>query len=136
MYFIKPCPSCGRKLRFPIDRGVINVKCPCGYSFIADPDNTEIYREGAFDLQGAKKTGKYSKGIRNRMTGLSLEKIKTDLIESLLNYKYDLQNFRLMSDEKRKGLIIKTAIIVIIILLAVYFMLLLAGPAEVNEKYI
>jgi hypothetical protein len=37
LFLVKECPSCGRGLRFPIDRGRIRVRCVCGHQFIADP---------------------------------------------------------------------------------------------------
>ena len=50
MYLIKTCPTCKTRLRFPIDKGTIKVTCNCGYSFIANPDNTDIYKDASFDL--------------------------------------------------------------------------------------
>ena len=53
MYLIKSCPSCGKRIRFPIDRGRIRVTCECGSTFLADPDDPSLYNDAAFDLQGA-----------------------------------------------------------------------------------
>ena len=55
MHIIKPCPVCGKKLRFPIEKGKIQVKCLCGYQFIADPDNPELYQHSTFDLSPKKE---------------------------------------------------------------------------------
>ena len=55
MHIIKPCPHCGIKLRFPIDSGVVKVRCRCGYSFLADPDDPQLYADATFDLSLKKK---------------------------------------------------------------------------------
>ena len=101
MYFIKPCPSCGTKLRFPIDKGTIRVRCSCGTSFVADPDDPILFQDGKFDLGGPgpnKKEGRKIPGFPG---------LKSILINSLYSAKYRIQNFRLLpSAEQRKILII------------------------------
>lgn len=88
MFIIKSCPSCSRKLRFPIDRGKIKISCTCGFSFTADPDDPELYTDAEFDLK--EKSGeKTSKKTGDRH-------IKGMLIRRILQYKYDLQNFPLL----------------------------------------
>ena len=62
MYFIKNCPYCTKALRFPIDRGKILVRCGCGHSFVADPDDPLLYRDGRFDL-GAERAEKRKPGL-------------------------------------------------------------------------
>lgn len=54
MYLIKQCPECGKPLRFPIDKGVIKVKCICGNSFFADPDKPDLYKNAQFDLSSKR----------------------------------------------------------------------------------
>ena len=114
MYLIRICPDCGKKLRFPIDRGIIKVKCPCGYSFTADPDDTSIYKNAEFDLKG--KTKKPAEKKQNT-AGL-----KTKLILAILQYKYNLQNFKLLTWQSRKKVIF-TTIIILFVVLAVIFLI-------------
>jgi len=49
MKYIRDCPSCGKKLRFPLDQGKIRIKCLCGYNEIVDPDDIYLYEKGTFD---------------------------------------------------------------------------------------
>jgi uncharacterized protein YbaR (Trm112 family) len=49
--YIHPCPNCRVDLRFPLDKGVLNITCPnCNYSFRIDPDDPSLFKQGAFDL--------------------------------------------------------------------------------------
>jgi hypothetical protein len=57
--YIRPCPSCKSELRFPIDRGTLRITCPiCSENFLVDPDDTEIYKKGNFDLNPLKPSSK------------------------------------------------------------------------------
>ncbi len=59
MNYIRPCPSCKSELRFPIDRGTLRVTCPvCSEIFLVDPEDTEMYRKGSFDLKPLKANSK------------------------------------------------------------------------------
>lgn len=50
MKYIRSCSECGTELRFPLDRGILIVKCPrCNSSFVIDPDNPDTYKQGRFD---------------------------------------------------------------------------------------
>ncbi|MCU0846336.1 MAG: hypothetical protein MUD12_00430 [Spirochaetes bacterium] len=42
-------------LRFPIDKGKLRIKCRCGASFTADPDDPSLYRDSEFDIKPEKK---------------------------------------------------------------------------------
>ena len=98
MYYIKDCSSCNTKLRFPLDMGVINVKCSCGHSFTADPNNPELYKDGKFDLMGSPPKN------RRRINWNSL---RIKIIEIYYANKYLLQNYKyLAKDEKRKASIV------------------------------
>lgn len=51
MKYIRPCENCFREVRFPLDKGILLVKCPyCGHSYRVDPDDPSLYRKGRFDL--------------------------------------------------------------------------------------
>jgi len=123
MFFVKPCPSCGKKIRFPLDRGKIRVRCVCGHAFIADPDDPALYNDGTFDLAYKK----------NRSINLDFSAIMEKVIQSLFNFKYRIQNFGLLpSSEQRKVII--TVMIVFGILLIVIFALVFYFQR--NQQYI
>lgn len=106
---IKNCPKCGKQLRFPIDKGTIKVKCLCGYSFTLDPDDTGIYKDARFDL-----------GAGNAAHGappLHKPPLKERVIRGLWQYRYNLQNIRLLTGKARRNVIIVTALIVLFFLL-------------------
>jgi hypothetical protein len=109
MRLIKDCPDCGKKLRFPIDRGTIKVKCPCGFSFTVDPDNTEIYKSAKFDFdkKAKKKPGRFFTNPREK------------IIRGILQYRYNLQNIRLLTGKSRRDTILITAAIIIALILIV-----------------
>lgn len=128
MFLIKPCPECGRKLRFPLDKGVIRVKCLCGFSFTADPDNPSLYENAVFDL---KTPGSRRKIKRTSGTGFSLrtnlKKIFGFLMERLLMIKYTLQNFRLLPVERQRKVIIIMIICAAALILTVCLLISLSG---------
>ena len=98
MFYIKNCAFCNTKLRFPLDKGVINVKCSCGHSFIADPDDTALYKDGKFDLAGSSAENKKRINWNN---------LRISFMKSFYANKYLLQNYKyLAGDEKRKASII------------------------------
>jgi len=103
---IKNCPECGKQLRFPINRGIIKVKCPCGYSFVADPDNTGIYKDARFDLANERPPRKPS--------------LKERAIREIWQYRYNLQNIRLLTGETRRNTIIVTGLIVLFLFSIIY----------------
>jgi len=85
-------------LRFPLDKGIINVKCSCGHSFLADPDNTELYKDGKFDLTGSSSKNKKR---------LNWKDLHIRFMESFYANKYLLQNYKYLTGvEKRKASII------------------------------
>lgn len=64
--YIQPCIKCGSELRFPLDRGVLIVKCPkCSHSFKVDPNNPSIYYSGKFDYQIHKNNKKKFNDVLN-----------------------------------------------------------------------
>ena len=110
MNFIITCPSCSNKLRFPIDRGKLKVKCQCGYSFIADPDDTELYKKGNFDIkEKARKKKEFN-----------FDHIIKKIIEKIYSVKYKLQNFKLLPASEQKKIILYFILFLIAIIVLVF----------------
>lgn len=120
MYLVKPCPACLRMLRFPIDRGRLRVRCLCGESFIADPDDVSLYTDAKFDISNKK-----------RMHGISPGKLLKlgfrALIQKMYEFRYQVQNLPLLTGKER----IKT--IMILFLLAA-FIFIIAYALCVSES--
>ncbi len=131
MFLIKECPSCSRRVRFPIDKGKIRVRCTCGYDFIADPDEPALYKNARFDLRHDEKNkpGLYQH-LRKRLERVDIGKTPETLITGLLSIKYKLQNFRLLPAAEQRRI---TVIAVIIILALVLLGYLLFGGSAVPE---
>jgi len=123
MKYIKACPACGKMLRFPIDRGIIKISCQCGHSLLVNPDDTELYKEGKFDL---KKDGgdKNNRGLFSSFKSLKADFKKkvnySSIINSLLELKYKLQNISLMPDAERNKLIMWFILITMVIIFLLY----------------
>jgi hypothetical protein len=125
MYLIKPCPACGTKLRFPINRGKIRVTCSCGNIFIADPDDPSLYNGAEFDLRAKGSEVKHSaqKFIRkfvNRCKSIKLGDIVPRIINRLYDIKYSIQNFKLLPGSEKRRVVLITTLIVIIIIALLY----------------
>ena len=117
MYYIKNCNFCNTKLRFPLNKGVINVKCGCGHSFIADPDNTELYKDGKFDLSGPSSKNK------NRINWSNL---RVSIMELFYANKYLLQNYKyLTGTDKRKASIILFLCIAVSLMVFIWIFVLI-----------
>jgi len=93
VHLIKKCPSCGSMLRFPIDKGKIRIKCKCGFSFTADPDDPSLYSDSEFDIKPDRKKKNAHK------------KFFPSIIIYLYEFKYDLQNFWILPSSKKRILI-------------------------------
>jgi len=92
-------------LRFPLDKGIITVKCSCGHSFAADPNNPELYKDGKFDLIGPSSKDR---------KGINWNDLRINFVKSFYTNKYLLQNYRyLAKDEKRKATILLTLFIIV-----------------------
>jgi hypothetical protein len=111
MYLIKTCPSCKTRLRFPIDKGIIKVKCPCGYSFVANPDNSDMYKDAAFDLSRSTCGLKKMTPLKRAMDDIKFDQFIPFIINEILNLKYKVQNFRLLPKEEKKKFIIAFSIV-------------------------
>ncbi len=106
MYLIKTCPTCRTRLRFPIDKGTIKVKCNCGYSFIANPDNTDIYKDASFDLSHTKGTLKKMTPLRSALNKIQFDQITPAIINKFLDIKYKIQNFQLLPGAEKKKIML------------------------------
>jgi hypothetical protein len=130
MYLIKICPECKTKIRFPIDKGTIRVKCSCGYSFIANPDDTGIYRDASFDLSHSTPGLKKMTPLRRWIGDIRVRGLVPFLVSGVLNAKYKIQNFRLLPDTEKKKIILALIIIsVIIVALGTAIIILTRGGA-------
>jgi hypothetical protein len=136
MYLIKVCPSCKTKLRFPIDKGTIRVTCACGYSFIANPDDTGIYHDASFDLSRTRCGLKKMAPFRKWIGGIRVKGLVPFLITGLLDVKYRFQNFRLLPAGEKKKLIVALLVLGAVVLLAVGAICLLSHPGGAPDKII
>jgi hypothetical protein len=107
MNLIKSCPACGRNLRFPIDKGTIRVRCVCGESFLADPDEPALYKNAKFDIAHVKNDR------RGLFDGLSFAILKTRLrelrdafMERGYRLKYTIQNFPLLPSTSQRRIVL------------------------------
>jgi hypothetical protein len=133
MFLIKNCSACGRRLRFPIDKGVIRVKCLCGAGFIADPDSPGLYRGATFDLShGTPSRSAFAQRTREIFQKANPGWLVPALINAFLAFKYDLQNFRLLPASRQRRIVIIGLAIIAVFLLAVY-LLFRSAPAELPE---
>jgi len=128
MHYIKACPSCGKKIRFPLDRGKIRIRCLCGYSFIADPDDKSLYRDGSFDLGDRKKFPFPAGAILRKITGIKPGELLRETIRTLYDYKYKIQNFRILPTSEQRKIII--LMIIVLIIIAAVVIIALSGPPK------
>lgn len=113
-------------LRFPIDRGVIKISCKCGSSIIIDPDDTELYKEGKFDLTKEKKENKNKKSTPSSKSAKSAMNKKfsySRLINSLFELKYKLQNLPVMPDKERNKILLYLLTIIVILILILFIII-------------
>lgn len=120
MYLIKSCASCGRKIRFPIDKGKIKVRCQCGKSFTADPDDPSLYKEATFDIKGsaARKSGPLP-AFLSFLENIDRIKLKHSIITTLYNAKYKIQNYKILPAKEQKKVVIYFLIAFLLIVLIV-----------------
>ncbi len=124
MYLIKLCPSCNRKLRFPIDKGKIQIKCSCGNQFIADPDDPELFIGSQFDLSSGNQRGLKTKiaDLQKKMDTVSIKSFYKSIIISLLDFKYKLQNFKLLPTSQQIKIIFILFIVILTIASVIYLL--------------
>ena len=111
MFLIKSCPKCKRKIRFPIDKGEIKVKCVCGYSFNVDPDDPETFKNGKFDLSNGRNRIFSLKGIVEKLNNQFKKKLNLKfMINKIYDAKYKLQNFKLLPGSEQKKIVFEILI--------------------------
>lgn len=119
MKYIKDCPDCGKKIRFPLDKGRIRVFCSCGYTTIIDPDDTTLYVDGNFDLMPDKKTSGTIVGL---VPSFFKKLTWKNFINSLLEIKYKIQNIRYLPNRERNWLLAVIILVMLAISVAVYYL--------------
>jgi hypothetical protein len=134
MYLIKTCPDCKTKIRFPIDKGTIRVKCACGYNFIADPDGTDIYKDASFDLSHSSCGLKKMSPLKNAINNIKINQVIPSVINRVLDVKYKLLNFRLLPDAEKKKIILSLLLVCAgTALFAITIYLLTRGPGSCEK---
>ena len=121
MKYIKQCPDCGKKIRFPLDRGRIRVFCSCGYNTIIDPDDTTLYESGSFDLKSENSQSSIVGSINSLLSGLFKNLSWKKFINNILEVKYRIQNIRHLPDSERNKIITAVVLVILLIISAVYF---------------
>lgn len=124
MFFILPCSTCGKKLRFPLDKGKIRVTCTCGNSFIADPDDTELYKRGSFDVGEGKKKASLFQRTFSSAENFSFQSLVDSAIKKLIDFKYRIQNFRLLPASEQKKLLIRLLLAALVAGLLLFFFII------------
>lgn len=109
MFIIKSCEKCGRRLRFPIDKGRIRVSCACGGSFVADPDNPDLFKNAVFDVRERPGQKDRVAGVRRpsfrKMDFSFFRGVQGRFISRALDISYKIRNFKILpSSEQRKML--------------------------------
>lgn len=133
MHLVKNCPSCGRKLRFPLEKGTLRVKCRCGQSFIANPDDPALYKGASFDLaHGPGSRGSLAAQFARWKREMEDRDLPGRAVEFLLQIKYDAQNFRLLPLARRRRLMF-IALAVLLALALITYLLLRPGPQPLPD---
>ncbi|HQO38951.1 MAG TPA: hypothetical protein PK986_00635 [Spirochaetota bacterium] len=122
MKYIIDCPSCGRKIRFPLDRGRIKVSCRCGYTTLIDPDDTALYKSGEFDLKTQNQDPGRSSGFFDSLNSLLDKFTWHSFINELLEIKYKLQNIKHLPDRERNKIVVFMLALIIIIAAVIYIL--------------
>lgn len=122
MKYIKDCPSCGRKIRFPLDKGRIKIFCTCGYNTVIDPDDTKLYETGSFDIKPEPVKPGLTENFSASISSLLDNFTWSNFVNRLLEIKYKLQNLRYLPDRERNRVIAVVLIIIMTVAAAVYFL--------------
>jgi len=136
MYLIKTCPTCKTRLRFPIDKGTIKVTCNCGYSFVANPDNTDIYKDASFDLSHTTGTLKKMTPLKSAIDSLRFDQIIPSMINKFLDLKYKVQNFRLLPGAEKMKILLLLFLSCAGLIGVIVIIYILNSMAEPNGKII
>jgi len=125
MHLVKRCTVCKNLLRFPIDKNEIRVRCSCGYSFVADPDDPELYKNAQFDLSINKdeiSSRGFISNLNKWVEGIDLKKIYTTGINKLFNLKYKIQNFKHLPTSEQRRFLLLFIFFISTLLLLIYLM--------------
>ncbi|HPS56675.1 MAG TPA: hypothetical protein PK514_01090 [Spirochaetota bacterium] len=122
MKYIKDCPSCGRKIRFPLDKGRIKIFCTCGYNTVIDPDDTTLYKTGNFDLKPENKKSGPAENFSKSITNLLNKFTWNNFVNILLKVKYKLQNIRYLPDRERNRIVAVMLFVILAVAATVYFL--------------
>lgn len=137
MFLIKNCPACGKKIRFPFDRGKIKVTCVCGSSFIADPDDPVLYSGATFDIHSdAPQREPWGASVSAAIRRLKPRDITTRIINSALDVTYRLRNFRLLPAAEQLRIVIVAAAIALAAALLLYLIFHASPPPLPDEGII
>jgi hypothetical protein len=123
MYIIKSCPSCGKKLRFPVDKGKIKVNCACGRSFIADPDDTALYRGSVFDIRSRSRDNAFNRKIKEvagRLKKFGSAPSARGIIGAVYGFKYKMQNFRLLPAKEQRNIVLFLSFMAMLLIFLIY----------------
>ena len=135
MFLIKKCSQCGRNVRFPIDRGKIRVNCPCGNSFIADPDSPELYKGAQFDLHGKVKKKNAMTGLgslKERLSSFDIRSRWEQFARYAIDLSYKIQNFRILPSREQQKIIIVFSIVILLIF--VFLFLVCSSPFSIASE--
>ena len=122
MKYIVDCPSCGRKIRFPLDKGRIKVFCTCGYNTLIDPDDTALYKSGKFDIKPESVKPGLTENFSASISSLLDNFTWSNFVNRLLEVKYKLQNFRYLPDKERNRIVFLIIAVILAVSAAVYFL--------------
>ena len=117
MKYIIDCPSCGKSLRFPLDRGKIKIRCGCGYEAVIDPDDTSLYKKGRFDLNPEDSIKDKKKKPVNK-TGSLFNKDR--VLRKLYDIKYSIQNFKHLPDREKYRILLLISLPVLLLIFILY----------------
>ncbi|HON77653.1 MAG TPA: hypothetical protein PK544_04120 [Spirochaetota bacterium] len=134
MFLIKKCSRCGKNVRFPLERGKIRVKCPCGNSFIADPDDPELYKGAQFDLHGNNNNKKSGPGLLKDLfsSPFNFKKQWERAIRSFIDLTYKIQNFSILPSREQRTIILIFSFIVLAIVILLF--LVCNSPFSVTHE--
>lgn len=118
MYIVKKCRSCGKQLRFPVDKGKVKITCLCGESFIADPDDPVLFKNASFDLGNGRTQFSFGKYLNRRYLNLKID----EAVQALYDFRYRVQNFPLLPWRERFQVLGVLAVIILIIVIIILSM--------------
>lgn len=122
MKYIKDCPSCGRKIRFPLDKGRIKIFCTCGYNTVIDPDDTKLYETGSFDIKPESVRPGLTENFSASISSLLNNFTWNNFVNRLLEVKYKLQNLRHLPDRERNRVLLFALALILLIALVFYLL--------------